>query len=361
MAHYPPVIDSLGTSGERDAVATLRAQERTGRALKSGKTASSSVVEVSVCIANWNCRQQLRSCLNSLLGEFQGVSLEVIVVDNASHDGAPEMVAAEFPEVMLIRNSVNRGFSKANNQAARFATGRYLLFLNNDTLVPPGSLERLLRFGLNHPDIGMIGPALRDPGGRVQTSFRRRPTVPTFLFRTSLLRWMPLFRDLYRRFRSRRDRQRSGTQRVEVLLGAAIFVSRDVFVASGGWDEQFVFGGEDLDLCTRIGQKHPIVYLPSVEIVHHGRLSTRQHIGFASQHILNGFVKYLRKSGSGTVAILTYKMMMTLDAPIQVVSKALQAGWRMLNGRSEDAKKSLLICRGQLHFLTRGLFAFWLS
>jgi GT2 family glycosyltransferase len=314
---------------------------------------------VSVCIANWNCRQHLCGCLTSLLREFQGVALEVIVVDNASRDGAPEMVAAEFPEAILIRNTTNRGFSKANNQAARLASGQHLLFLNNDTRVPPGSLERLLRYAISHPDVGMIGPALRDPRGRVQTSFRRRPTVSTFLFRTSLLRWTPLLRDLYRRFRSRRERDQSATQRVEVLLGAAVFLSRELFLASGGWDEDFVFGGEDLDLCTRIGQRHPIIYLPSVEIIHHGRLSTRQHIGFASKHILSGFVKYLRKSGSGFAAILTYKAMMTLDAPIQIVSKAFQAAWRLLNGRTEDAKKSLLICRGQLLFLTRGLLAFW--
>jgi N-acetylglucosaminyl-diphospho-decaprenol L-rhamnosyltransferase len=358
MAHYHPVIDPLWKPGQRDTVVE-RARRQTRRVPKAGPSFRSSVVEVSICIANWNCCQQLRDCLASLLREFQGVALEVIVVDNASHDGAPDMVATEFPEAILIRNATNQGFSKASNQAARVASGQQLLFLNNDTQVPPGSLERLLRYAISHPEVGMIGPALRDPSGRVQTSFRRRPTVSTFLFRTSLLRWTPLFRDLYRRFRSRRDRDKSTTQRVEVLLGAAIFLSREVFFASGGWDEDFVFGGEDLDLCTRIGQRHPIIYLPSVEIIHHGRLSTRQHIGFASKHILSGFVKYLRKSGNGCAAILAYKAMMTLDAPIQIMSKAFQAAWRLLNGRTEDAKKSLLICRGQLLFLTRGLLAFW--
>ncbi|HEV3238708.1 MAG TPA: glycosyltransferase family 2 protein, partial [Gemmataceae bacterium] len=359
MAHYHAVIEPLRQPGEPGAVVAERTNVQADRGLKSGLDFRSPIVEISVCIVNWNCRQQLRSCLISLLREFQGVALEVIVVDNGSQDGAPDMVATEFPEATLIRNAANRGFSKANNQAARVASGQHLLFLNNDTRVPPGSLERLLRYALAHPEIGLIGPALRDPHGRVQTSFRRRPTVSTFLFRTSLLRWTPMFRDLYRRFRSRRERAKSKTQRVEVLMGAAIFLSRELFLANGGWDEDFVFGGEDLDLCTRIGQRHPIVYLPSVEIIHHGRLSTRQHIGFASKHILSGFVKYLRKSGSGFAAIFIYKVMMTLDAPVQIISKTLQAAWRLLNGRTEDAKKSLLVCRGQLHFLGRGLIAFW--
>src|SRR5688572_26671222 len=92
--------------------------------------------DVSVCIANWNCRDLLRTCLASLLRQPQGVRLEVVVVDNASTDGAAEMVAAEFPEVTLIRNATNKGFSRASNQAAHHSSGRYLFFLNNDTVVP---------------------------------------------------------------------------------------------------------------------------------------------------------------------------------------------------------------------------------
>src|SRR5262245_65860369 len=109
--------------------------------------AGPGAVDVSVCVANWNCAPLLRRCLQSLFDHPQGARFEVIVVDNASSDGAAEMVAAEFPHVALIRNAENRGFASASNQAATRALGRYLFFLNNDTEVPPQTLGRLL----DHP------------------------------------------------------------------------------------------------------------------------------------------------------------------------------------------------------------------
>lgn len=152
------------------------------------------LIDVSVCIANWNCQALLRACLQSLLEQPQGANLEIIVVDNASTDGSINMVAQEFPEVRLLKNTENLGFSAANNQAAEHARGRYLLFLNNDTVVPEGTLAKLVKFADDHPEVGMIGPRLRDPSGRLQISYRQSPSVWALLHRTQLFRWTGMLR-----------------------------------------------------------------------------------------------------------------------------------------------------------------------
>src|SRR5947208_15410097 len=113
-------------------------------------------IDVTVCIANWNCRELLRACLESLHDQPQGVRLETVVADNASADGAADMVARDFPEVVLVRNAANRGFAVANNQAAERARGRYLFFLNNDTVVPAGAVRRLVAFADANPGVRMV-------------------------------------------------------------------------------------------------------------------------------------------------------------------------------------------------------------
>ena len=164
-------------------------------------SATPDAIDVSVCIANWNCTALLRKCLRSLFENPQGVQFEVIVVDNASADGAAEMIAAEFPQAVLIRNISNRGFAAASNQAAARARGRYLFFLNNDTEVPPLALAKLFDHAKANPAAGMFGPRLREPNGNVQISYRRRPTIAALLHKVSLVRWTGFFRKAYKDYR----------------------------------------------------------------------------------------------------------------------------------------------------------------
>ena len=306
--------------------------------------------DVSICIVNWNCLELLRRCLLSIYEQPQGVEFETIIVDNASTDGAAEMVAAEFPQVVLVRNQSNLGFSKGNNQAAELARGRYLFFLNNDTELSPDTLREFMTFADRNPGVGMVGPKLRGVDGQQQISYRMRPTLTALLHRISLLRWTGFFRDAYYRYR-RNTFEAEGVRNVEVLMGAAVFLPRAVFEGSGRWDERYRFGGEDLDLSTQVGRNHQLVYFSNVEVLHYGRVASRANVGFSQPNVAIGYVHYFRKAGVGSVGLFCYKLLVTLDTPVQIAQKILQAGYRLLKGRPDRAAKSWLAARGTISFM----------
>src|SRR5262245_8556460 len=319
---------------------------------------SAPTIDVSVCIANWNCRELLRDCLQSLLYRSQGVRLEVIVVDNASTDGAADMVARTFPQVLLIRNDANRGFAVANNQAARLARGRHLFFLNNDTVTPRGAIAELVEFLEAHPEVIMVGPRLVGPDGRLQTSYRKQPSIGTFAHRTWPGKLTGLFRASYRAYRCRSAAPEWPCE-VDMLLGAALLIERRRFEEMGGWDEDFAFGGEDLELSWRARRIGRIVHYPRVAVMHVGRASTKRNIAFASPRIAAGFVRHFRKTGATPLQLFLYKLAVTLDAPMQIVVRSWQCLWRLGLGKRPAAAKSWNDVRGAAAFLTCGLGSFW--
>jgi N-acetylglucosaminyl-diphospho-decaprenol L-rhamnosyltransferase len=313
---------------------------------------------VSVCIANWNCKNLLRDCLQSLLHGPQGVRFEIIVVDNASSDGAAEMTAAEFPQVTLVRNATNRGFSAANNRAAGLARGQYFFFLNNDTVVPEYTLARLVAAARENPHAGMFGPRLIGRDGQPQISYRRTPTLPALCHRISFLRWTGLFRRAYYDYR-RADYHADGERTVEALMGAAVFLPRHAFEDGGGWDEGYKFGGEDLDLSARVNATRPVVYCGGIEVVHFGRVASRSNAGYVAGGVAAGYVRFLRRNGASEASIRAYQLAVTADAPIQVLLKTGQAAGRWLRGEREKARKSWASATAAAIFLARELPGFW--
>lgn len=331
---------------------TPPARPRPNRPAKAGAPV------VSVCVVNWNCRDHLRRCLASLLKQPQGVPFEVVLVDNASTDGAADMVAREFPDVRLLRNTANVGFSKGNNQAAEVAGGAYLFFLNNDTEVQPHCLAEFVAYAEAHPGVGMLGPKLRGADGEYQINYRRKPTLAALLHRVSFLRWTGLFRGAYHSYR-RDTFEPEGTKTVEVLMGAAVFLPRAVFEATGRWDERYRFGAEDLDLSTQVGRGHRVVHFADVEVLHYGRVSSRENIRFSAPNVTIGYIHYFRKAGVSRVALTIYKGLVTVDAPLQFAAKLTQFAWRRACGRRAKAAKSLLAAQGVAHFMARDLVRFW--
>ena len=140
-------------------------------------------MDLSIIIVNWNTRDMLRNCLASIPGQ-DGLQKEIIVIDNASEDGSAAMVAAEFPEARLIRNSANLGFATATNQGLRVARGRHQLLLNSDTLVLGDVLTASVRYMDANPDIGMMGCKVLNEDGTTQMTCSLYPSFFNLLLQT---------------------------------------------------------------------------------------------------------------------------------------------------------------------------------
>ncbi|MFZ5801249.1 MAG: glycosyltransferase family 2 protein, partial [Candidatus Omnitrophota bacterium] len=137
-------------------------------------------IELTISIVNWNSREYLRQCLESIRDNVRGIGYEVIVVDNASQDNSVTMVRNDFPDTLLIGNQENLGFARGNNQAFAKSRGRYFLLLNPDTRVLSGSLEKMVEFLGGHPDAGAVAPKYLNPDGTFQRYYYRFPNSLIF-------------------------------------------------------------------------------------------------------------------------------------------------------------------------------------
>lgn len=235
-----------------------------------------SPCDVSICVLNWNQRPLLKECLASCLRELGQSKLagQVIVVDNASTDGSPEMVSELFPKVNLILNKENAGFSAANNQAIQLSTGRYVLILNNDTVLLPGCLEIMVAFMDSHPRVGVTGPKLLNRDGSIQRGYHR--ALPTLAELLLALFWLDRFwpgKLLADRARGI-DEGLTHPTPIEQVAGCAMLLRRQALDSAGFFDESFEYWYEDVELCHRfLKGGWEIYYLPQAQIIHYGGAS----------------------------------------------------------------------------------------
>jgi N-acetylglucosaminyl-diphospho-decaprenol L-rhamnosyltransferase len=258
-------------------------------------------VDLSVIIVSWNVRDLLRRCLLSLRPSLsdspaQGeTASEVVVVDNGSRDGSPEMVAADFPEVRLIRNLENRGFTAANNQGLAVSRGRQLLLLNPDTEVVGNAVATMAAYLEAYPRVGALGPQLRYPDGRLQSSRRRFPTLSTALVESTVLQEWGHDNPILRRYYMA-DTPDNAVQPVDWVVGACLMVRREAFEQVGGLDEGFFMYSEELDWCHRIKDAGwEIVYLPTATVIHYEGKSSEQVVAARHIYFQNSKVRYFRK------------------------------------------------------------------
>jgi GT2 family glycosyltransferase len=225
-------------------------------------------LDLSITICSWNTLKDLDACLRSLEDERATVQFEVIVIENASDDGSPQMVQDKYPWVNLQVQSTNLGFGKGHNLGFGLAKGKVLVALNSDTVVHAGALASMAAFLSENPDIGIAGPKLLNPDGSLQLSCRRFPTPIAALFRnTPFGKLFP--KNRFTREYLMSDWAHDEPRDVDWVSGAALFLSRDAYAKIGGFDERFFMFLEDVDICKRAHEAgFRVVYYPKAVITH---------------------------------------------------------------------------------------------
>jgi GT2 family glycosyltransferase len=304
---------------------------------------SSDRMRLSIVIVNWNVRDLLAGCLQSLARDPVTRTAEVIVLDSASTDDSAAMVAAEFPWVRLLRLSENLGFSRGNNRAIQISTGDLILLLNPDTNVDPGTIKAMVDFADARPEAGIIGPAQRGGDGSLQYEAAvNYPTVWNVFCDMSLLsKLFPKSRLCASRTMGYWDHQ--GDREVPAVPGSALLVRRSVLQRIGLLDET-LFCCEDIDLCIRARQAGwKVFYLGSHSLVHYGGGSTKRSPsqGLQRQIAYQSFWLFLRKhrggfaaarlswmvaAWSGAVVLLSFLLRLTAGKGTERLSAAQHLG-----------------------------------
>lgn len=232
---------------------------------------------LSVIIVNYNVQFFLENCLHSVFRAMKDIEGEVIVVDNNSVDGSLKMLKQKFPQVKLIANKKNLGFSKANNQAMKIATGEYFLLLNPDTVVEEDTFKTCLNFFKEHDDAGGLGVMMLDGKGNFLPESKRGLPTPSVAFYkifglSSLFPRSKQFSQYHLGHLSKEE-----NHEVEILSGAFMMIRKKVIDEIGMLDESFFMYGEDIDLSYRIvkaGYKN--YYLADTSIIHYKGESTKK-------------------------------------------------------------------------------------
>jgi N-acetylglucosaminyl-diphospho-decaprenol L-rhamnosyltransferase len=224
---------------------------------------------LTIIISCYNTRDIVRDCLKSIYEHPPSESYEIILVDDASTDGTSEMARATFPEIRLLRNETNQNYSYSNNRALDEARGRFVLLLNNDTLVPLLALDSMIAFLRDHPEAGVVGCKLLNDDGTIQPSVKSLPSPAAAIFgaRSIVSKLFPDNR-FTRRHLLHIDRDATQPFVAGFVSGAASMMPLRVVKKVGHLDPQF-FYHVDADYCKRIAEAgYKCYYLPTTSIVH---------------------------------------------------------------------------------------------
>jgi N-acetylglucosaminyl-diphospho-decaprenol L-rhamnosyltransferase len=255
-------------------------------------------MKLSIVIICWNDLKVIENCLRSIFESTHQIKFEVIVSDNGSIDGSIELIRTQFPLVQIVENRANLGFAKGNNVGIGLALGQYILILNPDTIVQEHSLDRWIEYADRHPAVGAFGCRVHNPDGTYQRSARPFPTISRYLVSALGLRFLGRLKNLV--LSDEYEGWKGDTEReVDWQSGCCVMFRGDMLKGLGGFDEQFFYQFEEVDLCRRVWSAGwRIQFTPTVVITHLGGQSVgRFPVRFAVEICRNGHRYFYKHYG----------------------------------------------------------------
>ncbi len=268
-------------------------------------------LDLSVIIVSYNTRDVTLECLRRLRDGLGGIAAEVIVVDNASHDGSPEQIRDQFGDVQLIASQRNLGFGSANNIAMQRAKGRYVLLLNSDAYVEQAAIGALKGYLEAHDNAGVVGPKLLNADGTLQRSCFRYPTPMR-----AWLENMGIARLCKPRSRLGDYRQWAHDEAgpVDWAVGACLLVRHEVIERVGGFDERFFMYAEETDWQKRIRDAGwSIHFNPAARVMHLGGASGASDQVRVNRHFFDSLDAYQVKH-HGWIGLIAFRGAMVIGA-----------------------------------------------
>jgi GT2 family glycosyltransferase len=261
-------------------------------------------LDLSIIIVNYNVKEFLQNLLHSISKSSNQIKREIIVVDNASNDGSVEFIKDNFPEVNLIANKFNLGFSKANNIGMKQAKGKYILLINPDTLVSEDTFEKMISFFETNPLVGLAGCKILNPEGTLQLACRRSFPGPwtSFCKVSGLSNLFPKSRLFAKYNLTYLDPDQ--TYEVDAISGSFMMFRKELYERIGGLDEKFFMYGEDLDFCYRTQKSgFKVYYVHSTQIIHYKGESTKKSGLDETKIFYNAMHLFVKKHLSGSFLV----------------------------------------------------------
>ncbi|MFC1711444.1 glycosyltransferase family 2 protein [Patescibacteria group bacterium] len=254
------------------------------------------MIKLSIIIPSFNTKELLKACLRSIYKETQGISFEIIVVDNASNDSTVNMLKTSFPEVKLIVNQQNLGFAKANNQGLKKALGKNILLLNSDTIILDKAINKCLRFMESKENIDILGCKLLNKDKTTQPSGGYFPKLRQIFYMMFFIDDLPVLNNFLKAYQVTNKKFYQKTQQLDWVTGAFILLKKQVLDKLNGFDEKFFMYAEEVDLCFRAKKAgYKVWFFNDAKIIHLKGKSSKKGFEKSVLGEFKGLKKFYKK------------------------------------------------------------------